>query len=100
MLPNTNMQKTLNFGESGSHGVLGIVTLKDLFARLCQLELKDEDEHIYSIVGLINLTYRQPLAEDLVQGVQVDYNLGNSLRKILASYLLPNTSEKKSFLVA
>ena len=31
--------------------VLGIVTMKDLFARLVKLELKDEDEHLYSVVG-------------------------------------------------
>lgn len=31
--------------------ILGIVTMKDLFARLVKLELKDDDEHLYSVVG-------------------------------------------------
>lgn len=35
-----------------------MVCLKDLFARLCQLELKDEDEHIYSVVRTLVLINR------------------------------------------
>jgi metal transporter CNNM len=44
----------VNFGLiqlETKYEVIGMVTLKDLFERLCKIELKDHDEHLYSMVA-------------------------------------------------
>jgi CBS domain containing-hemolysin-like protein len=39
--------------EDEKREILGLVTLKDLFAKIVSVELKDDDEHFYSVVRLL-----------------------------------------------
>jgi len=48
--PSKNFNSQYDTKVDYNQEVLGLVTLKDLFERLCKVEIRDDDEHIYSVV--------------------------------------------------
>ena len=37
--------------KEDTYNIIGMITLKDLFAKICSVELMDNDDHYYSVVG-------------------------------------------------